>query len=286
MFFIKTIAVLGAGLLGGSIAKAAKARGLCDRISVWSRGESTRAKCSLMPDVFDEICDTPQQAAREADFIFLCTPTDNIPQLANEIVDVLKPSVVVTDVGSVKAKICAECSKIFSGRDAKFIGSHPMAGSEKIGVNFSDENLFAGRVCFVTDSQDASAQDAHKLVSKFWNALGMRVETLSPELHDEVVAKVSHLPHLLSGTLCNFAASFENFDLANVVGPGFRDCTRVSSGSPAIWDSIVADNRVEILSALCAYKAKLDSLIEIVKAEDAVRLAEFLRSAKTFRDRL
>lgn len=280
MIFYDKVAILGAGLLGGSLAKALKERSLARRVSVWSRSESTRAKCAAMPEVFDEVCGSPSEAVKNADIVVLCTPTQNIPVLAREICAAVKSGAVITDVGSVKAKICAECGKIYGGGNADFVGSHPMAGSEKIGVDYADAQLFENRPCFV-----ASSSAAAEKISAMWRAVGMHVYCVSPEEHDAIVARVSHLPHLLAGTLCLVSAAYKT-DLRPFSGPGFRDTTRVASGSPDIWDSIVADNKDEILAAVKDCANSLNALVENLENADFAAVARRLRDAKKFRDGL
>ena len=274
---------MGAGLLGASLAKALKERGLADSVSVWSRSESTRGKCAKLADVFDGVFDTPQGAVADADLTVLCVPTENIPELAAKISDSLKDGAILTDVGSVKSKICAECSKALEGKNAVFVGSHPMAGSEKIGVDYSDSALFEGRPCFVVSDDHDSPQT--QAVAKMWNAVGMKICFATPAEHDAIVARVSHLVHLVAGTLCLVAADYKT-DLRRYSGPGFRDTTRVASGSPDIWESIIPDNRGEILAALKEYRASLDSLISAVETLDKPVISKRLRDAKAYRDGL
>lgn len=279
----RKIAILGAGLLGASFAFAAKSCGLCGRISAWSRSESTREKCSRLPNIFDTVCSEPEEAAEDADLTVICVPTENIPELAAKIAPSLKEGSLVTDVGSVKGKICRLCSESVGAFGARFVGSHPMAGSEKIGIDFADEKLFNFRPCFVTPLSESD--ECAAAVSEAWRALGMRVYTVSPQLHDAIVARVSHLPHLAATLVCDVAADFD-MNLLPYSGPGFRDTTRVASGSPQIWESIVADNRDEILSALGDFSSRLGALIGAIKSGDKGGVSSALKKAKAFRDKL
>ena len=283
MNLIDTVAILGTGLLGASLARALKARGVAKNVKAWSRSESTREKCRALPNIFDEVCESPSCAAANADLIVLCTPTDKIPVVAAEISGNLKGGAILTDVGSVKTAICSQCEKICVGTGAVFVGSHPMAGSEKIGIDFSDDRLFENRPCFVvSNSQD---EPAAKILADFWTAVGMKVYCTSPRNHDFIVAHISHLPHLLAGTLCVNASKSPD-DLKKYCGPGFRDTTRVASGSPEIWESIISDNRSEILPALKDYRADLDALISNIENCDSAAVAAHLRAAKKYRDEL
>ncbi|MBO5255569.1 MAG: prephenate dehydrogenase [Opitutales bacterium] len=281
MIFLDKVAILGAGLLGASLARALKEKAVVGAISVWSRSDSTRQKCAKLTGVFDEVCATPQEAVVNADVVVLCTPTEHIPVLAKQIVSSLKKGAVVTDVGSVKSKICKECSSIINNGDLFFVGSHPMAGSEKIGVDFSDASLFEGRCCFVV----ADNSQAVNKISKMWEIVGMKVYNVTSTQHDAIVARVSHLPHLLAGTLCLVSSQYSE-ELLKYVGPGFCDTTRVASGSPDIWDSIIVDNKLEILSALKDYAKNLDELINQIASDDKPSIAQRLRNAKNFRDKL
>ena len=271
--------------MGASFARAVKEYGVADRVCMWSRGESTRAKGRALCGVFDEVFDTPQEAVKDADLVILCTPTEHIPVLAKEIAGSLKRGAVVTDVGSVKRNICKKCTEIINPTGAVFVGSHPMAGSEKIGLEYSDASLFKGRPCFVTPYSEIEAEAAG-LLRKIWTDIGMRVHFSTPAEHDAIVARVSHLPHLLAGLLCINASNFDKDDLKKYAGPGFRDTTRVASGSPAIWDSIIADNRVEILHALKSYAANFNEMLEAIEQSDFKLIGEMLRKAKDFRDEL
>ncbi len=282
MFFLEKVAILGAGLLGASLAKALCSRKLVGEISVWSRSESTRAKCSALSDVFSCVCATPVDAVKDADMVVLCTPTENIPLLAREIAPFLKSGAIVTDVGSVKSKICAKCTLALKETKAEFVGSHPMAGSEKIGVDFSDATLFENRPCFVVASEHSNAVEK---VVEMWCSVGMKPYFMSAQEHDRAVARVSHLPHLLAGTLC-IVSGENSFDLRPYAGPGFRDTTRVASGSPDIWDSIIFDNQDEILSALKDYSRSLNELIAQIENGDKLSVGLRLRVAKKFRDGL
>lgn len=285
MKLIGTVAVLGTGLLGASLARALKKFGVAEKVFAWSRSESTREKCAALPSVFDGVFDSPEAAVRDADMVVICAPTANIPQLAERIAPSLKKGAVITDVGSVKKSVCEQCEKALADSGAVFVGSHPMAGSEKIGIDHSDSDLFAGRPCFITPSSDAQA-DAADLLEKIWTAVGMRAYRATPSVHDSIVARVSHLPHIVAGLLCCSAADFENGDLRNYAGPGFRDSTRISSGNPEIWDSIIADNRAEILAALKIFSDKLSSIIDAVENSDSEKIGAMLRKAKSYRDKL
>lgn len=285
MNIIGTVAILGTGLLGASLAKALKKRRVAEKVYAWSRSEDTRKKCQALPSVFDEIFDSPNDAVRNADLIVVCSPTSNIVDIVKTISSDLKNGAYITDVGSVKQVVCDSCRAVLADKNAVFVGSHPMAGSEKIGIDYSDSELFDNRPCFVTPFSDGDELCAKK-ISEIWQAVGMKVYSVSPQMHDSIVANVSHLPHIVSGTLCNTASNFPELDLRNYSGPGFRDSTRISSGNPEIWDCIIADNRAEILSALKKFSSELETIIQAIENRDSEKVGQFLRNAKTYRDRL
>ncbi len=280
-----TVAVLGTGLLGASFARAVKKYGVAEKVCAWSRGESTRAKCAALPSVFDGVFSAPEDSVRSADIVAVCAPTANIPELVKKIAPALKNGALVTDVGSVKGPICKLSEGYLKDTGAVFVGSHPMAGSEKAGIEHSDADLFKSRPCIVTPSC-ASQEDAANLLEKIWSAIGMRVYRLSPSEHDAVVARVSHLPHIVAGLLCRCAAKYDGADLRDYAGPGFRDSTRVSSGNPGIWDSIIGDNRDEILKALKIFSGCLSETIRDIESSDSESVGRLLREAKSYRDKL
>ncbi len=285
MELLDTVAILGAGLLGASLAKAVKKYGVAKKVFAWSRSEDTRAKCRALPSVFDAVFDDPKSASENADVIVVCSPTSNIAEIVAEISQSLKNGAIVTDVGSVKKVVCDSCCEILKDSNSIFVGSHPMAGSEKIGIDYSDAELFQNRPCFVTPCSEQENRYAEKLKA-IWEAVGMKTYTVSPSMHDSIVANVSHLPHIISGTLCNSADSFNGEDLRLYAGPGFRDSTRISSGNPEIWDSIIADNRCEILKVLKNFSSYLSEITDAIECGDSAKIGDFLRNAKQYRDKL
>jgi prephenate dehydrogenase len=192
----------------------------------------------------------------------------------------------VTDVGSVKASVVAELGVIFQGR-ARFIGSHPMAGSEQTGLAAARADLFAGRVCIVTPTVDTDAGTVRD-ASAFWQSLGGLVHVLTPEAHDEAVAWISHLPHLLAPALVNLVAAQAPGALA-ICGPGFASSTRLASSLPSMWTEIFAQNHPAVRKSLDALIEKLRELSTILARADLERdslMTEFLNQAKAQRDRL
>ncbi|MBE7539028.1 MAG: prephenate dehydrogenase/arogenate dehydrogenase family protein [Opitutaceae bacterium] len=277
---IETIAILAPGLLGGSVAMAARARGAARRIVIWARRPEVRLQVAKQPWC-DAIASTPEIAAGEADVVVLAAPVERIVELARAIAPHLKPGSVVTDVGSTKGSLVRACTNAL-GIQAHFVGSHPMAGSEKTGWENGSAELFLRRVCFVTPlpSTDAAALE---IVSRLWSDLGASVATLSPDEHDEIVAHISHLPQVIASTLCTFLsqrpAPWRNFS-----GGGLRDTTRIAASDPAIWVEILRNNRDEILRALRGFQSEMESFHAALANGDWIEVESRIERGKAYRD--
>ncbi len=198
--------------------------------------------------------------------------------IARQIVPFLGEKTLVTDVGSVKAGIVMELESVFGPK--RFLGSHPMAGSEQSGSSAARADLFIGAACIVTPTEKTPAAPVER-ITQFWKSLQCEVHCLSPGVHDQQVALISHLPHLLAGCLVNAVADPAAFDLA---GQGFRDSTRIASGPPEMWRGILQSNRTQLLAALEALQAQISLAGQLLRADDAVGLRNFLAAAKTKRD--
>jgi prephenate dehydrogenase len=230
-----TVAILGPGLIGGSLALALAERGLAQRLMIYAR--SPRALDAIRTAGVDaELTGNPSEAVRDADVVILCVPIEAMAALVTEFRDALKPTALVTDVGSVKGSVDRDLAPLLENR-ALWIGSHPMAGSEQAGFSAARADLFDGAAVIVTPTRH-TVQAAEQRAEQFWKALGGRVFTFGPEAHDRYVAQISHLPHLMAAALvCQ--ASDEALELA---AGGFRDTTRVASGSAELWTEILSAN--------------------------------------------
>ncbi len=273
------LAILGPGLLGGSIALAARARGGF-RVAMWARRAEAVAEVEEL-GVADRVSTDLQSIVADAALVVLCMPVGVMPDVARQIVAAIPAGAIVTDVGSVKASVCAELGAIFRER-GRFVGSHPMAGSEQTGIGAARADLFAGAVAIVTP-EGASDPAAVASVVEFWSALGSRVRQVAPAEHDRIVALVSHLPHLLAAALVNTVAT-EDPSAFDFCGPGFRDTSRVAGGPPAMWAEILGTNQAAVREAT---EALIEKLREIATLLDRDRpMTEFLTQAKAQRDRL
>jgi prephenate dehydrogenase len=276
----RQLTILAPGLLGGSVARAARARSVAQRIVLWARRPETRLALREQPWC-DHVADTPEEAAREASLVVIASPVDRIVPLAKQIAPVLPTGAVVTDVGSVKAEI-ARLGHAALGGAAHFVGAHPMAGSEKTGWEHSSAELFERRTCFVTPLA-ATAPAALQTAVAFWRALGAEVVTVAPDEHDEIVAHISHLPQVVASSLCAFLAG-KNPAWRNYAGGGLRDTTRIAASDPQLWRTILEQNRDEVLRALRAFEDELHGLQAALANRDYVEVVARLERGKAYRD--
>lgn len=276
----KQLTVLAPGLLGSSLAISVKERGLAGHVHVWARRAEVRVQCEEQPWC-DAVFDTPEAATEGSDLVVLCTPVETIHRLARRIAGSLADGAIVTDVGSTKSLVCRYCDA-FMPDNAYFVGSHPMAGSEKSGMEHARSDLFNGRPCFVTPLLETDERATEKVV-RLWRSLGMEVTTVSPETHDEIVANISHLPHFMATVLCNVLRS-KNPNWRNFAGAGLLDTTRIAAGSPQMWRAIAEQNRDEILRALEGFEQELRVLQSALANEKYFEVFNLLERGKEFRD--
>ncbi len=277
---LNQLTILAPGLLGGSVARAARARGAAQRIVLWARRPETRLKLREQPWC-DSAADSPEEAVKGAALVVIAAPVDQIVPLARQIAPHLAAGAVVTDVGSVKGEIARQ-GQIALGAHGYFVGSHPMAGSEKTGWEHSTEALFERRTCFVTPLAE-SDKVATETVVQFWHTLGAEVVTVAPDTHDEIVAHISHLPQVLASALCGFLAK-KNPAWRNYAGGGLRDTTRIAGSDATIWRAILEQNRDEVLRALSQFEDELHGFRTALSNRDYVEVAARLERGKAYRD--
>ena len=274
--------VLGSGLLGASLGKAVQERGLFDSVHAWSRRPETREKCRAQPWCA-AVHDSPDAAVADAELVILCAPVQAIPDLLAQLSAHFASGAVVTDVGSTKASIC-EAAHEHLPAHVRFVGSHPMAGSEKTGLEHARADLFDGQACILTptDTSDPAAID---ILESFWSRLGMRVGKATPAEHDRIVAAVSHLPHILASVLCEQLASTDPA-WKTFAGKGLRDTTRVAAGDPHLWRQILEDNSAAVQEALASFSTTLEAFSKVLVEPDFDQVQASLAAGKTFRDSL
>lgn len=273
------VAILGPGLLGGSIALALRERQLAAEISLYGRSDKS-LEGARQAGVTSAMFTDPCRAVEDAEVVIFCTPIGVMPELAEKILPALDPFAVVTDVGSVKGGVVASLEALFEGK-ARWVGSHPMAGSEQAGFAAARADLFERSVCIVTPT-DATDPQATETARGLWTALGCRVLQLDPLKHDELVAQISHLPHLVAAALVQ-AASEESLAL---IGNGFRDTTRVAAGPPPMWTDILLSNRAALETALSRLISTLEQARTQLRSGDEKGLHELLSQANHVRCQL
>lgn len=279
----RQITILAPGLLGASVGMAAHQRNLSPRIAVWARRPETRIALEA-EDWCHSVFPTPEEACRDSSLVVICAPVDKIIPLVRQIRDTLAPGTIVTDVGSVKSKIC-RFSHDLMPTGTFFVGSHPMAGSEKTGMENAVADLFERRPCFVTPLNERTDPAAAEKVAAFWIELGAEVATVNPETHDEIVANISHLPHVLASLLCSYL-QVKDPRWRNYAGNGLKDATRIASGSPDLWREILEQNQEEVLRAVRQFQDELETFQAALANQDFFAVANFLERGKEYRDRL
>lgn len=247
------LCILGLGLLGASVALASRQRGLTSHIAGWSHRASTR-DAALVRHIVDEVHDSPAQAARGADLVVLASTVSTIPEIARSIASSIPPHAIVTDVGSTKRLIVEQCTASLGSR---FIGSHPMAGGEKTGLEHARADLFDRATCIITPVA-ANDPDQVARLERFWTGLGSTAVRLDPAEHDRLVALVSHLPHAVAAGVVAVQSDLS----MKLAGPGFRDSTRIAASDPALWRDIFLDNA----DAAVASTDKLIDWLELFRA--------------------
>jgi len=276
---LNTVAIIGVGLLGGSIGLALRAAGFTGRRVGIGRRRSSLDK-ALACDAVDEVTLDPARGVAEAQLVILGTPIGAFESLLRQIAGGLAPGTYVTDVGSTKAQVVRTARRLLPA-GVRFVGSHPMAGSEKTGVEFARADLFEDALCLVTPTRSTPAEDV-QAICRFWQALGGRTVTLSPQQHDKLLARISHLPHVAAAALVRLAGKQNAIELA---GPGFQDTTRIASGNAAMWTDILRTNAKPIQQALDGLIAELMKIRRHLERNDAEAIEKWLADGKDTRDR-
>lgn len=280
---IRQLTIVGLGLLGGSVAKAARAQGLAGRIVAVGRS-AARLDGARRDGAVDDVTTDLAAGVRDASFVLLATPVAAIEDRLAEVWRAASPDAVVTDVGSAKAAIVRAAEDLGATRPLAFVGAHPMAGSEQSGYAAARADLFRGTTVILTPTDRTDGQAA-KRVTEFWEALGARVIALEPELHDRAVAAISHLPHLVAYALVDAAVRLDPGAL-ELAARGFKDTTRIAGADPRIWREIFLQNRSALGEAVAAFRAALDELEALVAGAAGDALEAKLSAIRAARERL
>jgi prephenate dehydrogenase len=279
MKHLDCVAIVGVGLVGGSIGMALRKRGLAERVIGIGRRQVTLRIARRVGAVTNTTIDLAKGVA-EAELVVVCTPVGQIVEHVRQAAEHAPEGTLVTDVGSTKQKIVAELDGSLP-RGCRFLGSHPLAGSERSGPSHADPELFEGRVALVTPTANTTGEDFDQ-VEALWEGLGSVVIKMPPEEHDRALSLTSHLPHLAAAAL---AATVPE-TLYRISGAGLRDTTRLAAGDPRLWLAIAEHNRDHVLTALEQYGRQLAALHGAIRDGDRTRLEKLLALAKKNRDAL
>ena len=271
MLFRK-VAIVGVGLIGGSLGAALKSRKLAEEVHGIGYRSCTLAEARQRGCIDDFTLDVAE-GVRGADLVVIATPVDLIVEKAREIVQSIPRGCIVTDVGSTKKLITDQLDEVFAGR-ALFVGSHPMAGSEKRGATNASKDLFDGALCILTQTPNTD-EAAIKPVDEMWRSVGAVTRLMKAADHDTRVALASHVPHVVAASLVNVQTD----DSLECAASGFADTTRIAASDPQLWSGICMDNAREILAGIDSIAEELASIRALIEKRDEQALFEKLRQA-------
>ncbi|HMI00406.1 MAG TPA: prephenate/arogenate dehydrogenase family protein [Bradyrhizobium sp.] len=279
----KRIALIGFGLIGGSIARAARAQGLASEIVTSARPEKTRARVAEL-GVVDQVLETNAEAAKDADLVILCIPVGACGPVTQEIAPFLKPAAIVSDVGSVKGAVVRDMAPYLPD-GVHFVPAHPVAGTEHSGPDSGFAELFINRWCILTPPEGTDPRAVEKL-GAFWTAIGAKVEIMTPDHHDLVLAITSHLPHLIAYTIVGTADELAQVTSSEVIkfsAGGFRDFTRIASSDPTMWRDVFLNNKEAVLEMLGTFNEDLSKLTRAIRRNDGEALFEHFSRTRAIR---
>ena len=280
----ETVALVGVGLIGSSLAAALRQRKVARHVIGVGR-DASRLEAAKHAGLIDEGSTNVAEVARRASLIVFCTPVERVAEGVRTALagfashSPLTPRplpLLLTDAGSVKGPICAELADV-----PNFLGAHPIAGSHRQGFEAADANLFEGKLCVLTPQASASASDLARL-ERFWQSVGMRTVRMTPADHDRALAMTSHLPHVVAAALAGTLTP-ENRPLT---GSGFRDTTRVAAGDPALWTGILLNNAAHVMDGLEELQQRLEAFRMAIKLGNADVLKRLLQEGQRSRERL
>jgi cyclohexadieny/prephenate dehydrogenase len=279
---IDRVAIIGLGLLGGSIGLAVKARGLEIATTGWDRDATVRERATAR-GLVDQVCETGTEAVSGADLVILCVPVGAMGDAASAIAPGLAPDAIVSDVGSSKTAVAEALAAALPG--ACIIPAHPVAGTEQSGPEAGFATLFAGRWCIITPPEGADPA-AVAALSDFWTQLGSKVELMDAAHHDLVLAVTSHIPHLIAYTIVGTASDLEDVTQSEVIkysAGGFRDFTRIAASDPVMWRDVFLTNRGAVLEMLGRFSEDLTALQRAIRSGDGDTLFDLFTRTRAIR---
>jgi prephenate dehydrogenase len=277
------LTVIGLGLIGGSFARALRAAGAVSEVVACGRNPDALAR-AIELGVADRVTTDPVDAVRDADVVVLAVPLSAMRDLMARIAPALLAHAILTDVGSTKQSVIADAKAVLGERIARFVPGHPIAGTERSGVEASFAELFQERRVILTP-MEATDPAATQTIAELWHQAGATVTQMSAQHHDRVLALTSHLPHVLAFALVDRLSQMQEQDeiFAYAAG-GFRDFTRIASSDPVVWRDICLNNRSAVLDALQVYRDELDELTQALRNHDGAALEALFARAKRARD--
>jgi len=280
----KKIAIIGLGLMGASLGLALKKGGIAGEVAGFARKAGTRKK-ALSKKIVDAVYDRIEPAVAGADLVVVCAPVGAIPAIIKKCNPALPRNAALTDVGSAKSGIAISAGKIFAGERTRFVGSHPIAGSERHGLEAARPDLYRGAVVAVTPVKRTSRAALQKVV-KFWRSLGSSVIIVSPQEHDRIIARTSHLPHLIAALLSACVGRERTPEYGRFCGPGFRDATRIAEGDPRLWRDILADTAPLLAQELKFFSGELRKIIATLHKGNPRAIEKYLNKGRNSRRKL
>ncbi|MEJ2344416.1 MAG: prephenate dehydrogenase/arogenate dehydrogenase family protein [Gammaproteobacteria bacterium] len=281
---LRSLCIIGVGLIGGSLARAARGAGLCAEI-VGSGRNAANLQRAVELGVIDRYHTDPAVAVRGADLVVAAVPLGAMETVLRQIAPALAEDAVVTDVGSAKASVVAAARAALGDHARYFVPGHPIAGTERSGVEASFADLYQGRKVILTPVAETDPAATAK-VRAVWAAVGAEVMEMAVAHHDEVLAATSHLPHVLAYALVDTLSRMgESEEIFQYAAGGFRDFTRIASSDPVMWRDICLANRDALLGVIERYEADLRGLADAIRAGDGEQLLEVFARAKSARDR-
>jgi prephenate dehydrogenase len=279
---IHSVALVGVGLMGGSLGLAARERVGVEEVRGFSQTRAT-LDLALERGAVTVACDSLEETCAGADLVFVCTPVRLVVRHVREALHAAAPHAVVTDVGSTKGPLMRALSPT---EQRRCIGGHPLCGAETAGVANARASLYQGATYFVTPGAHVDA-DAYQLLYGFLGEIGARPVAVDPEEHDRVMAVVSHLPHVLANVLMSQAGQHAGArDALLSAGPSFRDLTRIAGSNRRVWTDIFLDNRAALLASLAQFQEGLQEVLDALAAADASRLGDTIMRAREQRERM
>ncbi len=280
--FFNKVSIIGVGLIGASFALALKEKGLCKTICGYGRREEN-LKRAKEKGIIDDYSLDLKNACEDSDLILLATSVGVFKDIAQNIKGYLKKDALVTDVGSVKGRLVYDLEFLMPD-GVHYIGSHPIAGSDKSGIDDAKADLFKNARCIVTPTEktDESAKEKIMLI---WEAVDAKVEGMDPFTHDEIYAVVSHFPHIIAYEIVNTVGDIDSKYIA-YAGKGFKDTTRIALSSPELWRDISISNKENLIKLIGIFRKNLDKIESLLLSEDAADIEEEFLRAQTLRKQL